>query len=67
MRILLDQAVHDHKNKGNNALLEVALTRLRKFWPEATFEVISIAPHFCEVYIPGTTPVRPYYLRGVIK
>lgn len=60
MRILLDQAVHDHRNKGNNALLEVALNRLRNFWPEASFEIISISPHFCRVYIPGTHPVFPH-------
>lgn len=63
MRIILDQAVHDHKNKGNNALLEVALNRLRKYWPKASFEVISIAPHFCKTYIPGTHPVRPENLQ----
>lgn len=62
MRILLDQSVHDHRNKGNNALLEVALNRLRGFWPEATFEVLSISPHFCRVYIPDTFPVSPYNL-----
>lgn len=60
MRILLDQAVHDHRNNGNNSLLEVALNRLRKFWPETSFEVISISPHFCRVYLPGTHPVYPH-------
>jgi hypothetical protein len=41
MRILLDQAVHDHRNKGNNALLLAAMSRLRHFWPSATFDVLS--------------------------
>jgi colanic acid/amylovoran biosynthesis protein len=63
MRILLDQAVHDHRNKGNNALLEAALTRLKDFWPEASFSVISIAPHFCKIYFPGTHPVDPNNLQ----
>lgn len=57
MRILLDQAVHDHRNKGNNALLEAALYRLRRYWPAASYDIISIAPHFCRVYFPGTHPV----------
>lgn len=62
MRILLDQAVHDHRNKGNNALLEVAMNRLRRFWPEAQFDVLSISPHFCHTYLPGTRPVFPHNL-----
>ncbi len=62
MRILLDQAVHDHRNKGNNALLEIALDRFRAYWPDASFEVLSISPHFCRVYIPGTAPISPYDL-----
>ncbi|MDZ7319277.1 MAG: polysaccharide pyruvyl transferase family protein [candidate division KSB1 bacterium] len=59
MRILLDQAVHDHRNRGNNSLLEVALRRFTKFWPEASFDVISISPHFCKVYLENVQPVDP--------
>ncbi|HUM67659.1 MAG TPA: polysaccharide pyruvyl transferase family protein [Chloroflexota bacterium] len=59
---MLDQAVHDHRNKGNNALLEVPLDRFRRHWPEASFEVLSISPHFCRVYIPGAIPISPYDL-----
>lgn len=59
MRILLDQAVHDHRNKGNNALLTVAYDRLRSFWPAAAFDVISDAPYFCQTYLPPATPVMP--------
>ncbi len=65
MRILLDQAFHDHRNKGNNALLEAALNRLRTFWPMASFDVISISPHFCKIYFPGTNPVNPHNLHQV--
>ncbi len=63
MRILLDQAVHDHRNVGNNALLEAALGRLRSFWPDARFDVVSIAPHFCRTYWPGVQPVSPWGLQ----
>jgi len=59
MRILVDQGVPHHRNRGNNALLEVAMRRLAKFWPRASFEVISIAPHLCKTYLPGTIPVSP--------
>jgi polysaccharide pyruvyl transferase WcaK-like protein len=57
MRILLDQAVHDHRNKGNNALLLVAMRRLRRMWPAAQFDAVSVSPHFCRVFLDGATPV----------
>jgi polysaccharide pyruvyl transferase WcaK-like protein len=63
IRILVDQAVHDHRNKGNNALSEVALDRLGAFWPGATFEALSVSPHFCRVFLRGAQPVSPYDLR----
>lgn len=66
LRILLDQAVHDHRNAGNNALLLAALKRLRCFWPEAKFEVISIAPHLCRLLLPGTYPVSPDNIGGAV-
>lgn len=60
MRILLDQSVHDHRNTGNNALLEVALKRFNSYWPEASFDVISVSPHLCKVLFPNTNPVDPH-------
>ena len=63
MRVLLDQAVHDHRNTGNNALLEVALRRVRARWPDASIDVISVAPHLCRTLFPGTHPVDPVDLR----
>ena len=35
MRILLDQAVYDQRNKGNVALLQAAVARLSSLWPAA--------------------------------
>jgi len=45
MRILFDQVVFEQRNKGNVALLQAAVTRLNKFWPDASLEVLSDAPH----------------------
>jgi len=59
MRILFDQSVHDHKNRGNNSLLEVTRDRFRKFWPHARFDVISISPYFCKVFLNDVHPVSP--------
>ncbi len=64
MRILLDQAIHHHRNVGNNALLEAPLTRLRHFWPDARFDVLSISPHLCTLMFPGTYPVFPDTLQS---
>lgn len=59
MRILFDQSVHDHRNRGNNALLEVTRDRFKRFWPHARFDVISISPYFCEAYLEDVHPVDP--------
>jgi polysaccharide pyruvyl transferase WcaK-like protein len=59
MRILFDQSVHDHKNLGNNSLLEVARDRFKEFWPHASFNVLSIAPNFCKIYLDDVQPVDP--------
>ncbi|NJC98961.1 MAG: hypothetical protein C3F07_17220 [Anaerolineales bacterium] len=59
MRILFDQSVHDHKNRGNNSLLEVARDRFRTFWRDARLDVISISPYFCRAYLDDVHPVDP--------
>lgn len=57
MRILIDQGVHDLRNKGNNAMLEVALERFTKRWPDASLEVITQSPHVLRFYFPKARPV----------
>lgn len=57
MRILLDQAVYEMRNKGNIALLQVAVQRLNHLWPDASLEVIADAPHLLKIYCPETYPV----------
>ena len=59
MRILLDQGVYDLRNKGNVALLQVALRRLHGLCPHASFEVITSAPHLLRLYCPNASPVSP--------
>lgn len=59
MRILLDQSAHDMRNKGNNALLEVAAARFMKYWPDATFDIVTLAPHITRLYYPWSRPVSP--------
>ncbi len=40
-------------------MLQAALGRLRQFWPDANYEVITSAPHLLRLYCPGTRPVSP--------
>ena len=63
MRILLDQAEHTLRNKGNNAMLQATVQRLTSVWPEAAFDLITIAPNLARVYYPAVAPVDPYTLR----
>lgn len=60
MRILLDQAVYDMRNKGNIALLQMALRRIHKLWPEASLEVMTDAPNLLKLYCPEAIPVSVY-------
>lgn len=67
MRILLDQAAHDMRNKGNNALLEVAALRLMKYWSDASFDIITLAPHLTRLYYPWSRPVMPDRLQPFVN
>lgn len=60
MRILFDQAVYDMRNKGNVALLQMALRRIHQLWPQASLEVMTDAPHLLKLYCPEAIPVSVY-------
>jgi polysaccharide pyruvyl transferase WcaK-like protein len=62
MRILLDSGVYDLRNKGNVALLQVAASRLTRFWPDAHLEILTSAPHLLRLYCPDAFPVSPDHL-----
>lgn len=57
MRILLDQAVYDQRNKGNVALLQAAVSRLTMLWPDAEISVLTEAPYLMKLYCPTAYPV----------
>ncbi len=44
-------------NKGNIALLQMALHRLHDLWPCASFDVMTIGPHLLKLYCPQTHPI----------
>lgn len=60
MRILIDQAIYDMRNKGNVALLQTAVNRLQQLWPDARIDVLTEAPHILKLYAPAATPVSVY-------
>lgn len=59
MRIIFDQVLYDMRNKGNVALLQVPVARLKKMWPTASLEVLTLSPHLLKLYCPTTIPVEP--------
>lgn len=48
------------RNKGNVALLQMALRRIHKLWPQASLEVMTDAPHLLKLYCPEALPVSVF-------
>ena len=59
MYIILDQGILDMRNKGQNALLQAAVDRVRQLWPEALIGITTFAPHLLKIYFPDVIPVSP--------
>ncbi len=59
MRILLDQGIFDMRNAGQNALLQGAVERIKKLWPDASIGITTFAPHLMKLYFPEAHPVSP--------
>lgn len=57
MRILVDPAVYELRNKGNVAQLQYAVMRLHDLWPAASIEVMTAGAHLLKLYCPETRPV----------
>ena len=58
MRILFDQVVYNMRNKGNIALLQMALRRVHGLWPDASLEVMAETAHILRLYCPEAFPVN---------
>jgi polysaccharide pyruvyl transferase WcaK-like protein len=59
MRILLDQGILDMRNLGQNALLQAAIERVRKLWPDSSIGVTTVAPQLLQLFFPNVHPVSP--------
>lgn len=70
MRILLDQGSYHHRNMGDAAMLQVAVTRLRALWPNASIKVLTLAPDALATLCPSAEPVladgrQQWFSRGI--
>jgi colanic acid/amylovoran biosynthesis protein len=57
MKILIENSSYHHQNMGDAAMLQVAVTRLRKLWPDAKIYVLTDEPDLLTRYCPGVRPV----------
>jgi len=55
-RILVENGCYDLRNMGDVAMLQVAVSRLRKLWPDALIEVITDSPVLLAKYCPRVQP-----------
>ena len=51
-RILIEHSDHWLINMGDLAMMDVTLSRVRKFWPTARIGVMTEAPHLLRAYFP---------------
>lgn len=58
MRILLDPVIHDVRNTGNNAMLQAAVDRLLRLWPDAFIDVVTMSPYLLKQYCPQVHPIH---------
>jgi len=58
VRIVIEHGEHQHRNRGDVAMLQVAVSRLRGLWPHAEIAVVTGDPDLLGELLPGTVPVR---------
>jgi polysaccharide pyruvyl transferase WcaK-like protein len=61
MRIILETALNkgpaEYQNMGDVSMLQVAVRRVRRLWPDASIEVLTDSPENLHRYCPGTKPL----------
>jgi colanic acid/amylovoran biosynthesis protein len=57
VQILIDGLEHSLTNMGDVAMLQVAVARLRRCWPNAVIDAIVDAPERLARYCPGVRPI----------
>jgi polysaccharide pyruvyl transferase WcaK-like protein len=64
MRILVDSGCYDCVNMGDVAMLQVALNRIREFWPDARIQVITNNVECLTSLCPTAEPIPVSGKRG---
>lgn len=59
MKILIDHSGHELLNHGDTSMLQMAVFRLKKLWPEAIIHVITNAENRLAKFCPGTNAIHP--------
>jgi len=57
MKILFETGSYHLQNMGDTAMLQTAVTRLRRLWPDAEIYVLTDEPDLLTRYCPGVQPV----------
>lgn len=57
MRILVEPSDYVLLNAGDTAMLQVAILRLAKLWPEAIIQVFTNAPDLLPIFSPNAIPL----------
>ena len=57
MRVLVEPSEYLLSNAGDSAMLQVALARMRKMWPDATIQVLTDDPARLATYCPQIEPM----------
>ncbi|NJR75724.1 MAG: hypothetical protein HC773_23150 [Scytonema sp. CRU_2_7] len=60
MKILIEQSGYHLGNIGDLAMLQVAVQRLKSFWPNASVQIFTTDSEKLIKYFPNTQPLPPY-------
>ena len=67
LNILIDNSSYHLRNFGDIAMLQIAVERLHKLWPNALIEVITDAPRRLDLFCPGARPLSPKGRQSLIR
>ena len=57
IKIIVENGAHGFINMGDVAMLQVAVSRIAKLWPEASIDVVTEVPELLARYCPAARPV----------
>ncbi len=59
MRIFIEHSGHQLLNHGDTSMLQAAILRLKKIWPEAVIHVLTSAEDRLTAFCPGSHAIHP--------